>query len=375
MDRPALPPALAGDERFAALTDIVWDLYGELDLEKILVYLIDIAPDAVLPHLADQLSMTDELSWPMAVTPEMQRRVIKSSIELHRYKGTPWAIKRALGEIGYPVVHIIEYDDYITEWRVAGGLFLDGTWSLDGSQTFAPPEALSSDFRIMQLSSWVDYAIRVSVEGAWTREQQRAISRIAATYAPARSRLRAIITSLMLEFDAPIRLVSVRQRGRIRFDNCQRAPVHRWRTLDGCWSLSGDYEPLVLDGAWQLDGALALSGQRPVGPALDSGFATISTRQHARFSISAAGGDRVLAPRVLLPAMPLDGSWRLDGQKLDGSWSLDGSIALDYPTFETLGVRRLDGTWTLGLVPGQAGIWCSAVGTLRRGGVAYREVL
>jgi len=100
MDKPTLPPALASDPRFAALCDILWEQTAQLPIEQILLYLIDTAPEIALPHLAEQFSLTEEILWPQTSTSATKRYLIQKSIELHRLKGTPWAVKAALGMLG-----------------------------------------------------------------------------------------------------------------------------------------------------------------------------------------------------------------------------------------------------------------------------------
>lgn len=57
-----------------------------------------------LPWLAWAFHVDDwDDSWPESV----RRKVVADSIEIHRRKGTPWAVERALADIGYPT----ELDD------------------------------------------------------------------------------------------------------------------------------------------------------------------------------------------------------------------------------------------------------------------------
>lgn len=227
----------------------------------------------------------------------------------------------------------------------------------------------------MQLSHWAEYAIRINVEGPWSREAQRTIRRTADAYAPERSHLRSIITSSVVRFASNIRLAQVRQRGRARFANCKRTPVHRWRTLDGCWTLSAGYTPRRLDTTWGLSGDIRLTGEKPVGPALDSAFSTVTTKTRSVLPVQAAGGDRLTSPGLLSPPVLLDGARTLDGRKTSGHWKTDGTWTLDYPTLATFGLRRLDGTWNLGRTEGRPGVWFTGIATTRRGGVVTHEVI
>lgn len=369
----AMPAVLALDPRFAPLAQLSERL-ARLDLSRLLVNLVDLAEPSALPFLGEQFHIMGWEGWDFAGDDAARRALIKSAIELHRYKGTPWAVKQALAKIGYPDSTLVEYGEYQRQWADAGGRVLDGSWSVDGALSLQPPAG--GQIRRLALNHWAEYAIRLNIgEGAWSREQQRAIRRMAELYAPARCHLKGLLTRASLTFDAGIRLTDARQRVFTRFDRCKRLAVHRWNTLDGCWLLDGDHAASALDGSWKLGDGRSLAGVAPSGQALDSGHGAFSATGRSRFSIAAAGGDRVTAPGLLTPAPLLDGSQRLDGRKLDGGYKLDGSAVLDFPTFSTLGLRRLDGTWHLGRVPGLDGVWFSATATIRRGGIVTREVL
>ncbi len=56
-----------------------------------------------------------------------QRELIKSAIELHRYKGTPWSIKEALRRIGFGGAEILE----------GVGQYYDGTFLHNGTVTYS----------------------------------------------------------------------------------------------------------------------------------------------------------------------------------------------------------------------------------------------
>ena len=116
-----LPPALAGDERFVWLNELLSENMQRLDLNPMLVYLVDLVPPSLLPILAEQFSMLEEATWPVARSDDDRRALIKTAIMLHRYKGTPWAVRQALATIGYPVLDLVEQKTYQAEWIAAGG--------------------------------------------------------------------------------------------------------------------------------------------------------------------------------------------------------------------------------------------------------------
>jgi phage tail P2-like protein len=108
-----LPPALAGDERFAILCELLQEEFDSLDLSPMLVYLVDVVPAQVLPHLAEQFHVMGLEGWRYARDDQEQRGLIKRAIELHRYKGTPWAIEQ--------VLVTLNLSGRVSEWYEYGG--------------------------------------------------------------------------------------------------------------------------------------------------------------------------------------------------------------------------------------------------------------
>lgn len=94
-----LPPPLARDERFGALGQLAGRI-SDIDLTPVLVYLIDAVDESVLGHLAEQFHIHGDEGWLLAQTGQSRRELIKRSIELHRHKGTPWAVKQLLDAVG-----------------------------------------------------------------------------------------------------------------------------------------------------------------------------------------------------------------------------------------------------------------------------------
>jgi P2-related tail formation protein len=137
---PQLTPAPSiNDARTQALLVLIERL-GALDLAPLLVYRIDSVPDQALVFLAwqfdilsplwqlvapssvsidaltdiDSLTDIDTLSAPIAASAgfgeatELQRELLKLAVGLHRFRGTPWAIKRALASLGWTDVTLLE---------------------------------------------------------------------------------------------------------------------------------------------------------------------------------------------------------------------------------------------------------------------------
>lgn len=83
------------DESTKAFNELI-DRLGTLDLSPLLVNLIDSVNASALPHLAEQFHVTGNEGWLLASNEEEKRNLIKASIELHKYKGTKFAIKKVL---------------------------------------------------------------------------------------------------------------------------------------------------------------------------------------------------------------------------------------------------------------------------------------
>ena len=127
------------DSRTQALLELIARL-ADLDLAPLLVYRIDSVPAGALPFLAwqfDILSPLWQLIAPVAIgidaltnvdllididnlietggvavadslTEAAQREMLKSAVPLHRFRGTPWAVKQALAALGWTQVSLLE---------------------------------------------------------------------------------------------------------------------------------------------------------------------------------------------------------------------------------------------------------------------------
>lgn len=107
-----LPAPLQRDANYRALNDLL-DRAGALDLTKLLIYWLDIVDASALPVLAKQFHVMGLEGWEFAHTEAEQRALLKQAVELHRRKGTPWAVRQG----------IRRYDPNldIQEWFAYGG--------------------------------------------------------------------------------------------------------------------------------------------------------------------------------------------------------------------------------------------------------------
>lgn len=101
MNKSLLIPPQIKDARSIAIENLMARLHA-VDLEPILVFQIDKVKTENLPHLAKALNLTGAL-WNALKTEAAQRAALKESFLWHYRKGTPWAIKTALGWLGFEV--------------------------------------------------------------------------------------------------------------------------------------------------------------------------------------------------------------------------------------------------------------------------------
>lgn len=122
-----LPTSIANVPWLAAMDAVAEQRYLALDLSIILMYVVDTAPEPALFYLAEQFDVLGNKGWNLANTEADRRALIKRAIELHQYKGTPWAIKEALKSVGFDDAIIIE----------GVGIDYDGTYDYDGIITYS----------------------------------------------------------------------------------------------------------------------------------------------------------------------------------------------------------------------------------------------
>jgi hypothetical protein len=106
--------------------------FAAVEIEKVLIYVIDNVDVDALDSLAAQFDMLGYNGWALATTEQQKRDLLKGAIELHRYKGTPYAIKLALKKLGFPNCQIIEHigDTYDGEVTFNGTIpYSLGNWA------------------------------------------------------------------------------------------------------------------------------------------------------------------------------------------------------------------------------------------------------
>lgn len=119
-----------------------------------------------LPWLAWEWSVDEwDGEWPV----ETQRNAIWASPTVHRFKGTPHAIKEALVAVGYGSATLIEG---------MAAIIFDGGTLFDGTEDYGDPD------------HWAEY--RVYLERPITIDQADQVKRILRNTAAGRSRLKGL---------------------------------------------------------------------------------------------------------------------------------------------------------------------------------------
>lgn len=149
-NRTPLEAALAGATEFALSTDGLRHLWSALHCLT-----------AALPWLSWALSVE---AWHEAKSEDARRALILNSIEIHRRKGTPWAIRLLIRALGFGEIMIIE--------RI-GGRTHNGEISRDGEF----PRAALAD-------TWATY--KIVFDRPITNAQADRIRKLLPSVAPAR---------------------------------------------------------------------------------------------------------------------------------------------------------------------------------------------
>ena len=354
-----------------ALERALSDAAGMQHNPEVLATLWDAAtcPVQLLPWLAWALSVDEwDEAWPEA----RKRQAVLQSVQLHRKKGTPWAVLRALEVRGYPGCELIEFKGYQDQWREAGGLFMDGSFAMDGRFMAAHLSAAGSVMRGAVINHWAQYAIRVNAaEEYWSRTAQRAIMQTARRYAPVRSHLVALIGFMRWGHFMSLCMRPARQRLRVTFKGCTRLTSVRMPTMDGCWLMDADKHTPDMSGAWAMDGSYCMAAFYR-GQTMEGGQLGIKTRLRVRLRMSMGGQTQHIHRMDAAPVL-MDGRLRMDRHTMTG-WPMAGSD-MAAAQMDRLGLRLMNGLFDMGATRTHTAISMRATATLRSKGQVFQEVL
>lgn len=184
-------------------------------------------PADLLPYLAWALSIEEE--WRFARTDQERRTLVATSIDLHRYKGTPYAVRRGMQLLGFRDAEIIEGLPAVHH---------NGEITRDGHHAFAGA------------ARWALFRVAVDLGNQEGLDRQRIarIRHIIEYYKNARSHLYALTfrANLSSTVDRPARLLlplavglQLHSAKGVRDGRLSRGSVRRYRR-DGELSFNGE---------------------------------------------------------------------------------------------------------------------------------------
>lgn len=175
------PSIIEKDAKFTALAELGTRL-NLTQRKQIISTLVELLEDKFIELLAEKWSVTGYDGLLVADSESSKTKLIKNAIHLHKYKGTPWAIREVLRTLGFGEVEIDEgltARDYRSNQRV---------------------------LKIPKTQHWACYAIKLN--NAITNEQAANIRKILINFAPARCVL------AVLDYKA----VPIRYNNKVRYD-------------------------------------------------------------------------------------------------------------------------------------------------------------
>ncbi|MDR3133030.1 MAG: phage tail protein [Prevotellaceae bacterium] len=108
MKKNVIASSISDNELARAFSELVAERWDSFDVSPFMAYLVDTCAPAALPFLAEQFDIDGLQGFAMAANEGEQRELIKRSIALHKFIGTPWAIREACRTIGFPVILLEE---------------------------------------------------------------------------------------------------------------------------------------------------------------------------------------------------------------------------------------------------------------------------
>lgn len=176
-----LASSIAHVPHLAAIDEAAEARLAALDITPVLVYSISTVPAAALLLLAQQFDLMGPGGWDLAVTELDKRNLIRGAVELHRRKGTVWAVKESIRRVGYTDVEIVEHVSL-------DGVLYNGVYTYNGTQNYGG-------------GFWADFRVKITVPDSLplSAQDRAKIVAMVTEYKNVRSRLVDVTFVLLLD--------------------------------------------------------------------------------------------------------------------------------------------------------------------------------
>ena len=193
----------------------------KIDLGTVLMNMVDTCPADALPFLAVQFNVEGYKGMRFCQTEEEKRDLIKRAVDLHRYKGTRWAVAESLKVLGY---NDVEVDDHIA------GFYYDGTNEHDATIYYSSPHWAM--FRVI---------IYISDSFSWTSDLYPDVVALVNEYKNTRSHLLDISAGLRInDSQSCADEIQDIEYGYIVSDNLNGLQYNASATHNGFYQYNGD---------------------------------------------------------------------------------------------------------------------------------------
>lgn len=117
-DKALIADSVRQQQHLYALDILSKEVFRRVEVYKLLIYFIDTVDEAVLPFLAEEFDVLGVKGWDFAITAEQKRKLLKGAIELHRYKGTPWAVMQSLIRCRFVNPVLVEHTTHWARFKI-----------------------------------------------------------------------------------------------------------------------------------------------------------------------------------------------------------------------------------------------------------------
>ncbi|GHT01561.1 hypothetical protein AGMMS49525_02630 [Bacteroidia bacterium] len=107
-NKHVIASAIADNELAKAFSELVAERWDNFDVSPFMAYLVDTCEVSALPYLAEQFDCDGLQGFEMVENEAQRRDLIKKSIALHKFIGTPWAVREACRTVGFPIIVLQE---------------------------------------------------------------------------------------------------------------------------------------------------------------------------------------------------------------------------------------------------------------------------